>query len=187
MRTTNKINTLHMGEPCLEIGCGMLKSKGAIGLDIRKTPDVDLLGDLERSLPFKDESFETIIANQVVEHIENFVQLMAELHRILKKDGKLIIHVPYFRSSWSHIDPTHVRSFTLLTFDYWLRNSFLNENYSFDKCTFRQIEKYIDADYPMHPIRWILTKVAIRFPYIYENSMFSFLFPFQQLSVVCIK
>ena len=187
MRTTETINASNRGEPCLEIGCGKLKSQGAIGLDIKMTRDVDLLSDLERPLPFKDESFETIIANQVVEHIENFTQLMAELHRILKKNGKLVIHVPYFRSSWSHIDPTHVRSFTLLTFDYWLKDSFLNEHYSFDECTFTRIDKYLDADYRMHPIRWMLTKIAIRFPYVYENSLFSFVFPFQQLSIVCTK
>ena len=187
MKTTEKINALHRVEPCLEVGCGKRKSKDSIGLDIRLSKVVDILGDLEQTLPFKEESFQTVIADQVVEHIDNFVELMTEFHRILKKDGKLIIHVPYFRSSWSHIDPTHVRSFTLLGFDYWLSDSFIHEQYGFDQQTFTKIEKYLDADYPLHPIRWILAKAAIRFPHLYENSMFSFLFPFQQLSVVCIK
>ena len=56
MRTTETINASNRGEPCLEIICGKLKSQGAIGLDIRKNPVVDLLTNLEHSLLFQQLS-----------------------------------------------------------------------------------------------------------------------------------
>lgn len=187
MRSSKELTEMFSKGRCLEIGCGAIKAEGFFGLDRRPTAEVDLIADLESDLPFKDQSFDAIIANQVVEHIQNFVQLISELNRILKDDGTLILHVPYFRSSWSSIDPTHVRQFTLLTMDYWLSNSWLNTNYKFDECTFTQIKKILDLDYSRNPIRYILSKVAIRFPHIYENSFLSFVHPFQQLTFVCTK
>jgi SAM-dependent methyltransferase len=187
MSSSKEINEIYSRGCCLEIGCGAHKTQGFIGLDQKGTPAVDVVANLESKLPFRNESFDTIVANQVVEHIQNFTQLMAEMHRVLKSNGTLIMHVPYFRSSWSAIDPTHVRSFTLLTVDYWLIDSWLHKNYKFDECTFSKIEKLLDVDYPKNPIRWLLSKIALRFPQMYENSFLSFVFPFQQLTFVCTK
>jgi len=52
---------------------------------------------------------------------------------------------------------------------------------------FLKIEKFLDIDYPKNPIRLALSKIALRFPQIYENSILSFIFPFQQLTFVCTK
>lgn len=187
MSSSKEINEFYGNGCCLEIGCGANKTEGFIGLDQKATPAVNISANLEFNLPFRDGSFNAIVANQVVEHIKNFTQLMAEMHRVLMCNGTLIMHVPYFRSSWSAIDPTHVRSFTLLSVDYWLIDSSLHENYKFDECSFFKIEKFLDVDYPKNPIRWVLSKIALRFPHIYENSVLSFFFPFQQLTFVCTK
>lgn len=49
--------------------------------------------DLNKPLPFDDESFETIFSNTFY-WIHNLQQLLLESNRILKKKGKLIICVP---------------------------------------------------------------------------------------------
>jgi predicted SAM-dependent methyltransferase len=68
----------------LDIGCGKNKTPGAIGLDSRPFPGVDIVADLEGKLPIPDNTYDVVYANQVLEHVYDLVGLMHELHRILK-------------------------------------------------------------------------------------------------------
>ena len=45
-------------------------------------------------IPFKDNYFDLIICNHVLEHIENDSAAMKELHRVLRPSGKAILQVP---------------------------------------------------------------------------------------------
>ena len=47
-----------------------------------------------KTLPFKDNSFDGIISNEVFEHVDNRQTFVKELHRVLKPHGKLIITTP---------------------------------------------------------------------------------------------
>jgi SAM-dependent methyltransferase len=51
--------------------------------------------DLEKSLPFEDGSFQTVLAFDVIEHIDNVDFLMQELHRILQPGGVIVGSVPH--------------------------------------------------------------------------------------------
>ncbi len=55
-------------------------------------------------LPFKNNSFDLIIALDLLEHIENDSQVIAEFHRILRPDGLLLLNCPALQSLWSHHD-----------------------------------------------------------------------------------
>jgi len=46
---------------------------------------------------FKDDSFDVIICNHVLEHVPNDLQAMRELRRVLKKEGFAILQVPVSR------------------------------------------------------------------------------------------
>ena len=48
-----------------------------------------------KKLPFKDASFDFIIASDVLEHVYDTEFAFSELGRVLKKDGKILISVPY--------------------------------------------------------------------------------------------
>lgn len=52
-----------------------------------------ILGD-SHVLPFKDNTFDKIVASEVLEHLENDSQALCEIFRVLKKDGLLVISVP---------------------------------------------------------------------------------------------
>lgn len=41
----------------------------------------------ENKLPFVNNSFDAVIFNQIYEHVENPTKIIAEIHRVLKKDG----------------------------------------------------------------------------------------------------
>lgn len=114
----------------LNLGCGRDKIKGYVNCDISKSVNPDRVVDLEKKLPFKDDSVEGIYCRHVVEHVENFLPLMKELWRISKNGAKIKIIVPYFSHPISFQDPTHKRFFTLKTFDYFSENN--NYNYYTD-------------------------------------------------------
>lgn len=51
------------------------------------------------SLPFEDNQFDTVTAGELIEHLENPARFVAEAHRVLKKNGALILTTPN-RKSW---------------------------------------------------------------------------------------
>lgn len=59
------------------------------------SPYVGLKMNIENIL-FKDNLFDLIICNHVLEHVENDLKAMSELNRVLKKGGFAILQVPIF-------------------------------------------------------------------------------------------
>ena len=60
----------------------------------REEKGLDVVPGTLEEAHFTDESFDVIVLNHVLEHVENPKSLMAEIHRILKDDGVLAIWVP---------------------------------------------------------------------------------------------
>lgn len=58
-----------------------------------------------------DDSFDVVISFQVIEHIQNDRQFLAEIHRVLKPGGKAIITTPNIKMTLSR-NPWHVREYT---------------------------------------------------------------------------
>lgn len=106
----------------LDVGCGDQKQvAGSVGLDRVAAPGVDIVADLEGTLPFEANTFDHIFAVHVLEHIHDLLGLMRELHRILRPTGVLHVLAPY----WGHVnavaDPTHVRMMDAQTLKYFTR------------------------------------------------------------------
>ena len=105
----------------VELGCGPKKKDGRIGVDKVDLPNVDIVADLENGLPFfPDDSVDEIHCRSVFEHIENFENLMKEIVRILKDNGKAHVFVPHFSNPYYYSDYTHRRFFGLYTFYYFV-------------------------------------------------------------------
>ena len=51
--------------------------------------------DLEQTLLIDENKYDTIILFNTIEHIENYKKLISEIHKILKKNGKLELFVPF--------------------------------------------------------------------------------------------
>jgi hypothetical protein len=80
-------------------------------LDITKVPWGETIRTRLGELEIKPGMFETILANDVLEHISDLVAAMTNCKELLQVGGQMHIHVPYDLSFGAWQDPTHVRAF----------------------------------------------------------------------------
>lgn len=105
----------------LNLGCGKKHLKGYINCDISPEVKPDKIVDLEKKLPFRDNSIDEVLGNHVIECVRNFIPLMHELRRICKNGALLKFKVPFYSSVGAFSDPLHVRFLTPFTFDYFTK------------------------------------------------------------------
>lgn len=55
---------------------------------------VDVFGD-GRALPFADGSFDTVLSTEVLEHVMAPAEVLREMARVLKPEGRLLLTVPF--------------------------------------------------------------------------------------------
>lgn len=172
----------------LNLGCGHLIIPDAINCDIIKLKGVDLILNLNYCLPFKNNSIDEIICFEVLEHVDNLIGTVRELHRILKTDRLLKIKVPHFTYFGAIADPTHKRQFSWFTFDYFLASH--RKNYYFD-FGFSSIQKKLLFYQSQTKERYFLWNIPIEYafnkiPRVYEGSFLK-IFPAFMLSVILRK
>lgn len=63
---------------------------------------------IENKTPFDSEAFDGVVLNEVLEHLWHDVSALNEIHRILNKNGILVITVPYLSNS-QDVPEFHVR------------------------------------------------------------------------------
>ncbi len=108
------------GLKILDFGCGTHKTPGSIGLDINPGTDADVIHDLNVApYPFPDDEFDIIIGNQVIEHVEDLMLVMAELYRIARHGAVIKLDTPHFSDIASYTDPTHRRHLSSESFHYF--------------------------------------------------------------------
>jgi SAM-dependent methyltransferase len=89
----------------LDVGCGIgdfLRFRdNTIGTDINesiveycKSQGLDVFLFENGRLAFEDNSFDGVVLDNVLEHIENPTTILSEINRVLRKNGTLIIGVP---------------------------------------------------------------------------------------------
>ena len=115
----------------LEFGAGKTPAirddAEVIHLDVLKLPHIEVVHNLEKfPYPFKDNTFDEILAFHVLEHISDTVKVMEEIHRISKNGAIVTIEVPYYNSPSSFRDPTHKSYFSEGTMDYFTDNGVYN-------------------------------------------------------------
>jgi SAM-dependent methyltransferase len=97
----------------LDVGCGAKKWPGAIGLDISPDTEADVVHDLNAfPYPFEDDSFDQILMQDVIEHVDEPIRVMDELHRIARRGAHIQLRTPHFSSMLAYSDPTHTHYFS---------------------------------------------------------------------------
>ena len=75
-------------------------AKNKMPMDIKR-------GMLPDNIPYKPESFDVVVAFDVIEHVEHDVESLASLGKQLAPGGRLIMTVPAMPWLWSKHDETH--------------------------------------------------------------------------------
>ena len=105
----------------LHLGAGETHLEGHYSVDLVELPGVDVVADLNAPLDLiPDHSVSAIYTRHTLEHIQNFMGLMSELHRICRHDAEITVIVPHFSNPYFYSDPTHVRPFGLYTMHYFM-------------------------------------------------------------------
>ncbi len=96
--------------PVLDVGCGDgFLARVAFEQQLEAGIDLDQ-GEVDRAIqsksykktlyasatdiPFKDNSFNTVVSNCVLEHIPDIDKALSEINRVLRKNGRLMITLP---------------------------------------------------------------------------------------------
>ena len=79
-----------------------------------------MLHDLNfRPWPFRDGQFGEVLAYDVVEHLDDVVATLEEIHRVARHGAVVRITVPYFFSANAFTDPTHRHQFGWSSLSYF--------------------------------------------------------------------
>jgi SAM-dependent methyltransferase len=104
----------------LDVGCGIKKAPGAIGIDRNPATAADVLCDLDRfPYPFADSSFDGLQAVHVIEHLADVIRAMEEFHRLVRAGGRVRIVTPHYTDFSSFCDPTHRWHLNSFSFRYF--------------------------------------------------------------------
>ncbi len=136
---------VRFGERVLDLGCGdgsfaewlvsvgcevtaVDVSREAVRRAAERVPDATVrLVDEDGPLPFEEDEFGAVWAGEVLEHVADVVGLLAEVRRVLRWGGRLIVTTPYhgrvalaalaLGGMDAHFDPRadHLRFFTART------------------------------------------------------------------------
>lgn len=82
-----KIKSIGIETYGIDVSSGQLKKAEKKGIHIQE-------GDIQKTLPYEDNSFDVVFAGEVIEHIADPRNFVTEINRILKTGGLFIVTTP---------------------------------------------------------------------------------------------
>lgn len=152
----------------LNLGCGADYREGMVNIDYF-AERVDVRHDLNLfPYPFDEDTFDQIRCMNIIEHLDDVVAVMGELHRIARDGARITIRVPHFRSACLYEDITHRHGFAWRTMDVFTDNSSVYGEYS--NARYRIIERrYTPYKVP------VLYSLLSRMPVLTDNLLSKFI------------
>jgi len=129
-------------EKILDVGCGWNKTPGAIGMDANPRTHADVIHDLGSvPYPFSDNEFDQVVCRHVAEHVPDVMAFIAELHRVTKSGGTILIVTPHYSNPDWPTDPTHRNHFNSYSFNCFVEDRQLFPFYT--EVRLRPIRSYV--------------------------------------------
>jgi SAM-dependent methyltransferase len=163
------------GKRALDVGCGSRKLPGAVGIDVLRMPEVDIVYDLSIfPWPLGENEFDVIFMSHCLEHMDDLLKTLSEIHRISRSGAHIIIQVPYFRSTDAYTDPTHRHFFTSHSLDYFCEGEKISDDCGASYVPFRFRKLGFWYGWPRgsrNPVRQFLKPFMHRYPQFYEQYL----------------
>ena len=153
----------------LDLGCGSnphnpYNADQLFGCDLKHSESVENVSFVDfktadlafEEIPFQDEMFDSVSAINFLEHIprqvayghlqtrNSFIELMNEIHRVLKQGGRFFAVSPVYPHSDAFTDPTHVNFITRFSHRYFVLPSLTADQNGFTG-KFKEINVVVDA------------------------------------------
>ena len=86
-------------------------------LALARSRGIDACFARAEDLPYCDELFDTVVATDVLEHVQDLYGVVEEMYRVLKVGGHLIVRVPYCENLQGYVaneypyEYAHLRNF----------------------------------------------------------------------------
>lgn len=159
----------HAHGQLLDIGCGHKPYahilapyiEQYVGLDMTDSPgghDADIIGST-LALPFDDQSFDTIVSTQVIEHVTDPQQMLREIARVLRPGGIVLITAPF---AWPlHEKPHDFQRFTRYGLEHLATTAGLTVEHITERGGFWMMMTQLCLEYfqAYAPNRWLFNKV----------------------------
>jgi SAM-dependent methyltransferase len=162
----------------LNLGCGRRRVDGAVNVDVTAATAPDVVHDLNvRPWPWPADSFDEILARDVIEHLDDIVATMEEIHRVARDGAVVRIAVPHFSCANAFRDVTHRHYFSWYSFHYF------TGEHEFDFYSDRRFARR-STDLVFRPtlVNKVVRRLAARWPDAYEQR-WAWMFPAWFLSV----
>lgn len=115
----------------IDLGAGpvqfgdLFKQFNYVGVDFAEYPDVSVVTDLTKRLPFEDSSADIVTLSNTLEHIPYPIDLLKECHRILRTGGTIVATTPFLLPV--HQAPYDFNRYTNFQFERMLKDAEFSE------------------------------------------------------------
>ncbi len=142
----------------MDFGCGSKPYKALftnateyIGVDYageghsHDKEEIDVYYD-GKTIPFPDNTFDSILTNEVLEHVFNLEDILKELNRVLKPGGKILITTPF---AWTeHEIPVDFGRYTSFGMEALLKRN------GFKICALEKSTNYLQTQAQLRGLYW---------------------------------
>ncbi len=156
----------------LNLGAGKKRRSDAVNVDLVANTNPELVWNLNQTpWPLPSDHFREVLAFDVLEHLEDVISAMEEIHRICVPGAIVRITLPHFSCANAFTDPTHRHYFSWFSFHYFTGE---NQWEFYTGCRFRRVTSQI-LFYPTL-INKLVWRLANRYPETYERH-WTWIFP----------
>lgn len=157
----------------LNLGCDDKILDGFINIDIVRGKGVKVMDLNKFPYDFKENSVDYCLCSHVLEHLDDPIAVLLELHRICKPDVIIDVYVPHFSHFTFHIGFTHKNSFSYFTFG----------EKEFNKVVYDKFKVKRKLNFNRINYRWmnyIFNPIINLFPLVYER-FFCYVLPASEI------
>ncbi len=115
------IQAMPQGAAILEVGSGIRRLReDIVNLEVDLFANVDIVAPGDE-IPFLDNTFDLVISQAVLEHVQEPEQVVAEMLRVLRPGGQIYVEIPFLQGY--HADPNDYQRYTLRGIEHLLRST----------------------------------------------------------------